>query len=140
MIFWRTVTIRLRSRATRYDGVHAGYGYLQLHHQAPTGDSGRKVREARRIVECVRDDRRGVTLWRSKGGSAETRRAGRGVFGTTCDSRLDQRSYGPLCADSPIGNMDLLIASHAVSQRMVLVTNNLKHFANVPGLTVEVWS
>lgn len=40
----------------------------------------------------------------------------------------------------PIGNMDLLIASHAVSQRMVLVTNNLKHFANVPGLTVEVWS
>ena len=40
----------------------------------------------------------------------------------------------------PIGNMDLLVASHAVSQRMVLVTNNLKHFANVPGLTVEVWS
>jgi tRNA(fMet)-specific endonuclease VapC len=40
----------------------------------------------------------------------------------------------------PIGNMDLLIASHAVSQRMVLVTNTLKHFANVPGLTVEVWS
>ena len=40
----------------------------------------------------------------------------------------------------PIGNMDLLIASHAVSQRMVLVTNNLKQFANVPGLTVEVWS
>jgi tRNA(fMet)-specific endonuclease VapC len=40
----------------------------------------------------------------------------------------------------PIGNMDLLIASHAVSQRMVLVTNNLKHFTSVPGLTVEVWS
>src|ERR1700721_3011417 len=40
----------------------------------------------------------------------------------------------------PIGNMDLLIASHAVSQRMVLVTNNLKHCANVPGLTGEVWS
>jgi tRNA(fMet)-specific endonuclease VapC len=40
----------------------------------------------------------------------------------------------------PIGNMDLLIASHAVSQRMVLVTNNLKHFASVPGLAVEVWS
>src|ERR1700688_2044027 len=40
----------------------------------------------------------------------------------------------------PIGNMDLLIASHAVSQGMTLVTNNLKHFSNVPGLTVEVWS
>jgi tRNA(fMet)-specific endonuclease VapC len=40
----------------------------------------------------------------------------------------------------PIGNMDLLIASHAVAQRMTLVTNNLKHFSNVPDLRVEVWS
>jgi tRNA(fMet)-specific endonuclease VapC len=40
----------------------------------------------------------------------------------------------------PIGNMDLLIASHAVSQGMTVVTNNLKHFSNVPGLKVELWS
>jgi tRNA(fMet)-specific endonuclease VapC len=40
----------------------------------------------------------------------------------------------------PMGNMDLLIASHAVSQGMTLVTNNLEHFSNVPGLKVEVWS
>jgi tRNA(fMet)-specific endonuclease VapC len=40
----------------------------------------------------------------------------------------------------PIGNMDLLIASHAVAQRMTLVTNNLKHFSSVPDLKVEVWS
>ncbi len=40
----------------------------------------------------------------------------------------------------PIGNMDLLIASHAVSQGMTLVTNNIKHFSHVPGLKVEVWS
>jgi tRNA(fMet)-specific endonuclease VapC len=40
----------------------------------------------------------------------------------------------------PIGNMDLLIASHAVSQEMIVVTSNLKHFSNVPGLNVEVWS
>jgi tRNA(fMet)-specific endonuclease VapC len=39
----------------------------------------------------------------------------------------------------PIGNMDLLIASHAVSQGMTLVTNNLKHFSSVRGLKVEVW-
>jgi tRNA(fMet)-specific endonuclease VapC len=39
----------------------------------------------------------------------------------------------------PIGNMDLLIAAHAVSQRMTLVTNNVKHFSSVPGLNVEVW-
>ena len=40
----------------------------------------------------------------------------------------------------PIGNMDLLIASHAVSQGMTLVTNNLRHFSNVPGLKVEIWT
>ena len=40
----------------------------------------------------------------------------------------------------PMGYMDLLIASHAVSQGMTLVTNNLKHFSTVPGLKVEVWN
>lgn len=40
----------------------------------------------------------------------------------------------------PIGNMDLLIASHAASQRITVVTNNLKHFSSVPDLKVEVWS
>jgi tRNA(fMet)-specific endonuclease VapC len=39
----------------------------------------------------------------------------------------------------PIGNMDLLIAAHAVSESSTLVTNNLRHFEHVPGLKVEVW-
>ena len=43
-------------------------------------------------------------------------------------------------AGKPIGNMDLLIASRAVSQRATLVTNNLKHFSVVPGLKTEVWN
>jgi tRNA(fMet)-specific endonuclease VapC len=43
-------------------------------------------------------------------------------------------------AGKPIGNMDLLIAAHAVSQRLTLVTNNVKHFAHVPDLKVEVWN
>jgi tRNA(fMet)-specific endonuclease VapC len=43
-------------------------------------------------------------------------------------------------AGKPIGNMDLLIASHAVSDQMTLVTNNIKHFSSVVGLKVEVWS
>src|ERR1700733_4300962 len=41
-------------------------------------------------------------------------------------------------AGKPIGNMDLLIPSHAVAQRMTLVTNNLKHFSNVPVLKVDL--
>jgi len=42
-------------------------------------------------------------------------------------------------AGKPIGNMDLLIAAHAVSQRLTLVTNNIRHFAHVPGLKIEEW-
>jgi tRNA(fMet)-specific endonuclease VapC len=43
-------------------------------------------------------------------------------------------------AGKPIGNMDLLIAAHAVSLRLTLVTNNIKHFAHVPSLKTEVWT
>jgi hypothetical protein len=37
----------------------------------------------------------------------------------------------------PIGNMDLLIASHAVSQDMTLVTNNI---GLLPVRDIEFWS
>jgi tRNA(fMet)-specific endonuclease VapC len=42
-------------------------------------------------------------------------------------------------AGKPIGNLDLLIAAHAVSEGSTLVTNNLRHFEHVPGLKFEVW-
>ena len=41
---------------------------------------------------------------------------------------------------TPIGSMDLLIASHAVSQQMIVVTNNTREFNRVEGLAVEDWS
>jgi hypothetical protein len=41
-------------------------------------------------------------------------------------------------AGTPIGNMDLLIASHAVSEHSTLVTNHVRHFSHVPGLKIEV--
>ena len=40
---------------------------------------------------------------------------------------------------TPIGNMDLLIACHAVAEQATLVTNNLRHFSAVPDLRVEQW-
>ena len=39
----------------------------------------------------------------------------------------------------PIGQYDQLIAGHARSQGLVLVTNNEKEFARVPGLRTENW-
>ena len=40
---------------------------------------------------------------------------------------------------SIIGAMDLLIAAHARSLSLTLVTNNLKEFERVPDLSVENW-
>lgn len=34
---------------------------------------------------------------------------------------------------------DRLIAAHALSLELILVTDNLKHFADVPGLKIENW-
>lgn len=41
---------------------------------------------------------------------------------------------------TPIGDFDVLIAAHAVAFRCTLVTNNVRHFSKVPGLSVENWA
>jgi tRNA(fMet)-specific endonuclease VapC len=40
---------------------------------------------------------------------------------------------------SIIGSMDMLIAAHARSLSLILVTNNIREFQRVPGLRVENW-
>ena len=40
---------------------------------------------------------------------------------------------------TPIGEFDVLIAAHAVALRCTLVTNNVRHFTKVPGLSVKNW-
>lgn len=40
---------------------------------------------------------------------------------------------------TPIGSLDTLIAAHALSLKATLVTNNVKEFQRVPGLTIENW-
>ncbi len=40
---------------------------------------------------------------------------------------------------TPIGALDTLIAAHAMSLGLTLVTNNLKEFQRIPGLSVENW-
>ncbi len=37
-------------------------------------------------------------------------------------------------------SFDRLIAAHAVALNLIVVTNNPKHFADVPGLKVENWT
>jgi len=40
----------------------------------------------------------------------------------------------------PIGTFDTLVAAHALSLGLAVVTNNTKHFSRVAGLTVENWA
>lgn len=41
---------------------------------------------------------------------------------------------------TPIGDLDSLIAAHALARDLVLVTNNLREFKRVPGLQTENWA
>ncbi|MCP3734404.1 type II toxin-antitoxin system VapC family toxin [Sphingomonas sp. RP10(2022)] len=38
------------------------------------------------------------------------------------------------------GGFDRLIAAHALSRRLAVVTGNTRHFADIPGLRVENWT
>ena len=40
----------------------------------------------------------------------------------------------------PIGTFDTLIAAHALSSNLTLVTNNTKHFRRVAGLKTATWA
>lgn len=42
-------------------------------------------------------------------------------------------------AGTPLPEPDLRIAAIALVRRLTLVTGNIRHFAQVPGLTVENW-
>jgi len=43
-------------------------------------------------------------------------------------------------AGTPIGPLDNLIGAHALSLGMRLVTNNMREFQRIPGLSVENWT
>lgn len=40
---------------------------------------------------------------------------------------------------TPIGEMDTLIAAHAVAEKLILVTHNTRHFENIQHLKLEDW-
>ena len=53
--------------------------------------------------------------------------------------------YGRIRAElerlgTPIGLMDMLIAGHAKSEDLILVTNNTREFERVKGLKLENWA
>ena len=56
-------------------------------------------------------------------------------------ARTYARVRAKLEADgNPIGPLDLMIASHALTQGLTLVTNNLREMRRVTGLRCEDWT
>ncbi|MEZ4302487.1 MAG: type II toxin-antitoxin system VapC family toxin [Polyangiaceae bacterium] len=54
-------------------------------------------------------------------------------------------SFGKIGADlrragTPIGELDTMIAAHALALDVTLVTNNTRHFRRVPHLHIENWA
>ena len=67
-------------------------------------------------------------------------------------ARLDVLDYNALAAEhtgqlraelaktgTPIGPYDQMIAGHARSRGLIVVTNNVREFQRVPGLRIEDW-
>lgn len=54
------------------------------------------------------------------------------------------QTYGQVRAElerqgTPIGSMDLLIAAHALSLDLTVVTHNIRHFDRIPNIRLEDW-
>jgi tRNA(fMet)-specific endonuclease VapC len=59
--------------------------------------------------------------------------------------RIAAGHYGTIRTDlerrgTPIGSLDLLIAAHALSLSVTLVTNNKSEYSRVPNLNIEDWA
>lgn len=84
----------------------------------------------------------------AKSGSARNRQALEKFLAPLTILPFDEAAvwtYGDLRADlerrgTPIGSLDTMIASHALSRQALLITNNLREFSKVPGLQLDNWA
>jgi tRNA(fMet)-specific endonuclease VapC len=60
-------------------------------------------------------------------------------FDGSCAAQFGRIASQLAARGTPIGDLDVLIAAHASALGITLVTNNLRHFGRVRGLTVENW-
>jgi len=75
---------------------------------------------------------------------AKVRRVGE-LFPVVDVSRAVMETFGSLKADTrrhgkSIDDFDLIIASTALVLNYAVVTNNERHFRNIPGLRIENWA
>ena len=83
----------------------------------------------------------------AKSGSARNRQALEMFLSTLEILPVDESviwQYGNLRTDlersgQPIGTLDTMIAAHALTANIILVTNNMREFERVPRLRLENW-
>ncbi len=109
-----------------------------------------RLRAVRPTATCISV----VTLAELRFGAA--RSATRKRYNALIDTFVSQVTVAPFEADAAsrygdlraaiegigqrIGDLDMLIAAHALACGCILVTNNSAEFTRVPGLDVEDWS
>lgn len=60
-------------------------------------------------------------------------------FSAEAADRYGQLKHSLKIQGKPMGDMDRLIAAHAMVEKLILVTHNTRHFENVSGLKLEDW-
>ncbi len=60
-------------------------------------------------------------------------------FSAEAADRYGQLKHSLKIQGKPMGDMDTLIAAHAMVEKLILVTHNNRHFENVSGLKLEDW-
>ena len=60
-------------------------------------------------------------------------------FSAEAADRYGQLKHSLKTQGKPMGDMDTLIAAHAMTEKLILVTHNTRHFENVSGLKLEDW-
>lgn len=128
--------------------ISARYQYLYLHYQEQTAGSKGRFLSSLRVVCYQRYHTDGTDLWCGEIGKSRKNLSVIEGF----SARLEVQNYGFDAAvhtgqiraelarqGTPIGPYDAMLAGHARSAGLILVTNNVREFERVPGLRVENW-
>lgn len=60
-------------------------------------------------------------------------------FDSTCAAAYTRIRMSLELSGTPIGPNDMLIAATAIANEAVLITNNVREFKRIPGLSLESW-
>ena len=130
--------------------VHTGYEHVCLCHSAKVTDPHAAFRSVRiQRFGCLIGNARGTPFWRCQSSDpAKNQNALNAFLAPLAIADFDARAaelYGDLRTHlerrgTPIGPLDTMIAAHALSLGIPIITNNIGEFSRVPALAVQDWT